>query len=358
MLRIVSRGFFGDIKEEKRKTIEISEEEIAGKECMEKFRKGASPLFCKEKLGKLVKGRCFSSKDNAGGPKIGFHKFPGIIPRVSPICGDRTPSIFKVGRVHRALAESRDNRQRKGGRRRFLLSSVHGSKRREQMASNHRSFFLKYKAEEKVLQDGRFKINSKVDKTRYVGGEVGSEGRLFSCPTSPINLEVFQVRLKEKRKASEKLLFQEASVRAHNSAVGIFKDPGPLKEDSKITKYNSLGLSGRFSYFSKFQRRGCKTHKDCDKSPSGFRLQDKLGQIFHGASKSRGIPRGDVESGRTDFCSPRRKNLENLVHLPKLARARVDFKENTRKDCGISKFCSKLSKVGKTVSETSAEMDG
>ena len=94
------------------------------RECLEALRKRASPRVCKTEMGELIKGRFGGSKDYVGRSKVGIHKVSRAISRVSPICGDRTPTVFKAGGIHPTLAESRDNWQGRSERRFFLVSSL------------------------------------------------------------------------------------------------------------------------------------------------------------------------------------------------------------------------------------------
>ena len=113
--------------------------------------------------------------------------------------------------------------------------------------------------------------------------------------------------------------------------MGLHKKSSTIKKDSKVTEYNSLGLSGRFPYLSKFQRGGVKTQIVINLQDFGFRVNwDKssseparileyLGVVLNLEDRSFALPEDKVlkilsifhHSQRRKWIS--RRELEKIV---------------------------------------------
>ena len=239
----------------------------------------------------------------------------------------------------------------------LVLSPFYGSKGRGQMETNNRSFKVKQKDHEKVLQNGGLKEDLQDNPSRSLGRQIGPQRCVPSHSLSQRNLEIFPV-CNSDRWQNRGFLFQGSTLRPYNSSLGILEGVKTHQERTEIARHNNHILPGRFFYPSSFQTGSTRSNTDSDRCTPKIWLQHKLGENVTGTSQSFGLSRCYPGSGKPNFFSPKGKGEQNPGILYNGQESPVSHPKGFGKVSGISELRSPVSKIRKALSETHPSLDG
>ena len=275
---------------------------------------------------------------------------------------NRTPRVLDHQRGSREVPLGVYPRLARGGSDRracasdssvLLFKNVHGPQgwRGEEKAYYRPVSFEQENKEERV-SNGRFEEGSKNSRSKPLGSEIGSKGRVLPCPHLPRVLEVLCVCPRRKG-----LLLQSSSLRTNFSPLGILEGSKADKEVITASGYSGDGVLGRLldpgPVLPGVSGPYCEGHRPS--AEAGF--QDQLGEVFKSSSKASRVSGRDSRPGNLDLLPSRGQGPNDLALLQKWPEGFSAFKEGFREASRLFQFRSPVFEVGKAVSKAHPGLD-
>ena len=234
----------------------------------------------------------------------------------------------------------------------LLFKNVHGPQgwRREEKAY-YRPVSFEQK-NEKGVSYGGFEEDCKNSRSKSLGSEIGSQGRVLPCPHLPGVLEVLCVCPRGKS-----LLLQSSSLRPNFSPLGILEGSEANKEIITASGYSGDCISGRLLDPGPVLPGVSGPHSEGHRPSAEAGFQDQLGEVFKVSSKASRVSGGDSRLRNLDVLPSRGQDPNDLTILQEWPEGFSAFKEGFREASRLFQLRSPVFEVGKAVSKAHPGLD-
>ena len=305
---------------------------------------------CQGEMECIGERRSCCSQHYVQRPKTRFYRGFGTIPifRAKRGMDSERGTSSKVVSVCKRMVPGRVDR--KAGTNRhspfLVFSPLYGSKGRGQMETNHRSFKVKQKDHEKVLQDGGLKEDLQDNPSRSLGRQIGPQRCVPSHSLSQRNLEIFPV-CNSDRWQNRGFLFQSFAHWPYNSSFGVLEGVKIHQERTEVARHNNHIIPGRFIDPSSFQTGSISSNTDSDRGTPKIWLHHNLGDIVNGTSQSFCLSRCYPGSGKQDFFTPKGKVSRILAYCVMSRKSQFLTRRDLGKLVGYLFFTAQYLKLGR-----------